>query len=208
MSYPILTSDDRKARINEIKTFWASHLSVTQFSKNYVIAKLHYLPKGETEHVIRCYESELEKGDILVEYLGHNFEPLESENRILHVLPYKPNFRELYPEVSASSFQVPASDLKPFLKLKDLSTVNVPTPVPKSVSKSAPAANPHPFANFLMDHLIEEVKEEPEPEKYVNLSELPDSNFSAMTVRDLYAVFHNKPVSAKAWLNTLIKNTK
>lgn len=37
--------------------------------------------------------------------------------------------------------------------------------------------------------------------------EVQDASFTDMTIRDLYAVLHNKPVSSKEWLNNLI-NTK
>jgi hypothetical protein len=63
---------------------------------------------------------------------------------------------------------------------------------------------------MLVDELEEIVLEEEEEEKTFFDIPNPDDDplFSTMTIRDFYAIFHNKPVSRRPFLNELIKNQK
>lgn len=77
-----------------------------------------------------------------------------------------------------------------------------------------PKTEKHPVSGYrYLIPVAELIKMGEEPVVEVSKDfELPDPDtdtpLSQCTIRDLYAVMHNKPVSNKKWLNDIIKNPK
>lgn len=196
------TSDERKVKMDTIKAFWKTQLFATPLRDKYVAPKLLYKPSGETEQVIRCFGSELDKGDVLVEFVGSNFDPIDA-NRTLYLLPFDPDYRSKYQDVGNNSWVVKSSYLVKHIALKEISA---PQPsAPASLSEPWKTASSSPAATTKFSLGLEP---SPYAEEPPFLDELEDAHASNMTIRDWYAVLHNKPVSSKGWLNTLIRQNQ
>lgn len=141
--------------------------------------------------VIGVYESEFRhaaNGGMYFEFADPQNNPTDP-SRTVYRCPNNPAYSEEY-EPSPSQ---PDSWLVP---IEELRIVN-----PTSVAISGVSA--------LVD-LVSPQKErtvKPITKPINKKEELPDAPFSEMSVRDLYAVLHNKPVSNKEWLNNLINVT-
>ena len=143
--------------------------------------------------VVGIFPSEFKKTKgFFFELIDSDLNPTDPERKVYRV-PYTPSFEEEYQLTAKRSYLVPIEELKvvhrssvaiskmaAFTGMEHTSTDNV-----FKVTQQAQRAFPNiPNAPALME----------------------DAPYSDMTIRDYYAIHTNKPVSAKNWLNDLIKN--
>lgn len=124
--------------------------------------------------------------------------------RVLYHLPYNPHWRTSgdYKEVTTTSSGAKLTTPTYVVKLTSLIMVNktpVKALVPDMTIKEE--ATPDLFSTKIEDLLDEE--------KYTEAySELEDDHYTKMTIRDLYCMLQNVPLSNKKWLNQLIQKGK
>ena len=176
-------SETRVRVISEIKEFWKSVLSSTTFKDSYVIGKVLYFPKGGTEKVIRCFGSELSKGDVFVEFTDFDYNLINSGARELYVIKHDVDYKTKFEEVTKDNFVIPLSALKLFTTYKGA------VGAPVAVEKVAPAVV-KTFTDFGSTAGLTD--------------ELEDTHQSHMTIRDFAAIMWKKPISNKPWLNKLV----
>ena len=145
--------------------------------------------------VVGIFPSEFKKRKgFFFELIDSDLNPTDPERKVYRV-PYTPSFEEEYQLTSKNSYLVPIEELKvvhrssvaiskmeAFTGMENTSTDNV-----FKITQQVQRVVPHiPNAPALME----------------------DAPYSEMTIRDYYAIHTNKPVSAKNWLNDIIKNNK
>ena len=75
-----------------------------------------------------------------------------------------------------------------------------------AITKSAAVTSSDAFA--LASKQSQQVYQQPAVTAYKAPAAMEDAPASEMTIRDYYAIHSNKAVSAKGWLNDLIKSNK
>jgi hypothetical protein len=143
-----------------------------------------YDPQGRMVVGIFASEFKKEKG-FFFELINRSLDPADSERKVYRVAPSN-SFEEEYEMNEKGSYLVP---------LEELRVVN-PTSV--AINKSSAVTSSDTVLNS--KSLIEIAYKAPAP--------IEDAPYSEMTIRDYYAIHTGKPVSAKLWLNELIKNNK
>ena len=186
--YKALSSEDQKkyktAILQEIRDDHQSLIDNLGVSRNDFQMKMAFYDK-QARNVVGIFSSEFkkEKG-FYFELITREFEPAD-EHRTVYKIPFNPAFEEEYELNEKGSYLVP---------LEELRIVN-----PASVAISGASAileTPKPSAS-------------PKPAvTYKAPAPMEDAPYSEMTIRDYYAIHTGKPVSAKHWLNELIKNNK
>lgn len=142
--------------------------------------------------VVGIFSSEFKKSKgFFFELIDSDLNPTDPDRKIYRV-PYNPNFEEEYELNSKGSYLVPLEELK------------VAHPQSIAISKmgaftSAPIVENTPVFK-LTEKAQASVQRAPAP--------MEDAPYSEMTIRDFYAIQTGKPVSAKTWLNDLIKTNK
>jgi len=178
------TKEEKAAKSSEIQQYWKNLLGVNH-KNSYIIPKFVYTPQGNVEKAIRCFASEMNKGDILVELVDSNYDPINKE-RCLYILHQRKDFAEHYEATTYDSFIVPVSEMFVFVTEKHIQPLQTVAPAIERIDLDSPK----PKLGEMV-FISEKVKS--------------DEPFSALTIRDLYSVLHNKPVSNKRWLNELIQ---
>jgi len=144
--------------------------------------------------VVGIFSSEFKKSNgFFFELIDSDLNPVDPERKIYRV-PYNLNFEEEYELNAKGSFLVPLEELKivnrqsvAISKMGAFATAPVNEPVSTSVFKVTEKAQ-----------ATVNVQRAPAP--------MEDAPYSEMTIRDYFAIQTGKPVSAKNWLNDLIKN--
>lgn len=145
------------------------------------IPKMAHFQKGLTGLHMGFFESELSKGcDVYTEKVSISLEP-EDPNRTLYRWRFNPHFREEY----ASSEATESGYVRYFLPVEELEEVYL-----------KPA-----------DLKITAGKGKPAPEIKLPFDPNGDLPMDQMTIRDYAAIHLKAPVSQKAWLNELIKES-
>jgi hypothetical protein len=185
-----LTTDPktlRKENGEKVKNFHAKFLNQIGEKEPLVVCKTPY-SSSSGEKVVGLFESELrKKKDVYIEFTNYDNEPSD-DNRTLYKWRFNANFEEYEESISNGITRI----LIPVLEL-----VKVKSYPPEEMVRRA----------------LEE-KKEPEESKSKKLT--PDTSFdisndapfSDLTIRDIYAIYNNKPVSNKLWLNLLINGKK
>lgn len=140
-------------------------------------------PNSKGIDCVNIFEHEFNKPNgFYVEIVDwKDFEPFDSKRTIYRV-PDNPTFKDDY-ENGDKGYRVPLSELK---------AVNPVAAVISGASSVKPDIKTTPSY----------MKSEP-----FSLTENEDIAYTEMTIRDFYAIYHNKPVSKRNWLNKLIQNT-
>jgi hypothetical protein len=135
--------------------------------------------------VVGIFASEFrkEKG-FFFELINRSLDPADSERKIYRVPPSS-SFEEEYELNEKGSYLVP---------LEELRVVNEQA---VAISKASAVTSSD---KVLKPSLSEVAYKAPAP--------MEDAPYSEMTIRDYYAIHTGKPLSAKFWLNELIKNNK
>jgi len=136
--------------------------------------------------VVGIFASEFKKDKgFFFELVTRQLDPADEERKVYRVAP-SGSYEEEYELNEKGSYLVPVEELR---------VVN-PNSVAISKSSAVTASD-----NFLKGT-------QPLVERYKAPAPMEDAAYSEMTIRDYYAIHSGKPVSAKNWLNELIKNNK
>lgn len=135
--------------------------------------------------VVGIFASEFrkEKG-FFFELINRSLDPADSERKVYRVPPSS-SYEEEYELNEKGSYLVP---------LEELRVVNEQA---VAISKASAVTSSDKVLN----------KKTP-VEAYKAPAPMEDAPYSEMTIRDYYAIHSGKPLSAKVWLNELIKNNK
>lgn len=141
--------------------------------------------------VVGIFASEFkkEKG-FYFELIDRKLEPADPERKVYRVAPSS-SFEEEYELNEKGSYLVPLEELR-------------------VVNKQAVAIS-NASAVIATDHVTEKTTfkaNKTSVQAYRAPAAMEDAPYSEMTIRDYYAIHTGKPVSAKPWLNELIKTTK
>ena len=137
--------------------------------------------------VVGIFPSEFKKPKgFFFELIDSDLNPADPERKIYRIAPSS-SFEEEYELTSKGSYLVPVEELKMVHRSSvAINKLSAFTGTDETVSK---AAVKQPEIN---------IPKAPAP--------MEDAPYSDMTIRDYYAIHTNRPVSAKTWLNELIKN--
>lgn len=139
--------------------------------------------------VVGIFPSEFKKTKgFFFELIDSDLNPADPERKVYRV-PFNSAFEEEYELNAKGSYLVPVEELKVVHRSSvAISKMSAFTGTDDSVfkvtQKAQEAVNNIPKAPALME----------------------DAPYSDMTIRDYYAIHTHRPVSAKTWLNELIKN--
>lgn len=211
------------------KEFFVQHMETFKklgLSDPFFVIKTAFFQKGKFGRHIQLFESEISKGeDIYIEFYDN---VNDANGNLVDVTPFNED-RQLF-KYKANPFYAEEYDTKEGTNFKGepYSIFTVPTSELVAVLKDG---------TEITYALYEKRKEEPKkedslpklqnslalfpdfeeqfPKKESNMSldevyntEIADVPMSEMTLRDLAAIMLIKPVSARPWLNELIKQTK
>jgi len=139
--------------------------------------------------VVGIFPSEFKKTKgFFFELIDSDLNPTDSERKVYRVPP-TPSFEEEYELNAKGSYLVPIEELKVVHRSSvAISKMSAFTGTVDSVFKITEKAREN-TAN---------IPNAPSP--------MEDAPYADMTIRDYYAISTNKPVSAKNWLNELIKS--
>lgn len=184
----------------EFKPFWMNMLAAKhKDSTPGFTAKLCYLGKEFNPRVdcIRLFPSELSnESGVYIELYDWDFNFFHDKERVLYYLPYNPHWKsetDKYKEVVTNSSG--KTSMSTFaVKLSDLTLVNrTPTTSAVPIVASEVPSKPSIFDDFDEAKLTD------------MFSNDDDDHYTKMTIRDLYCMLQNIPMSNKKWLNALIQ---
>lgn len=186
-------SDDERAKykaikLKEIRDFNSdiiADLAISPFDFN---MKTQFYDE-QARLVVGIFPSEFKKTKgFFFELIDSDLNPADPERKVYRV-PFNSAFEEEYELNAKGSYLVPVEELKVVHRSSvAISKMSAFTGTDDSVfkvtQKAQEAVSNIPKAPALME----------------------DAPYSDMTIRDYYAIYTNRPVSAKTWLNDLIKN--
>lgn len=186
-------SDDDRAKYKALKTKeirdynvdLISDLGISYYDFN---MKTQFYDE-QARLVVGIFPSEFKKTKgFFFELIDSDLIPVDPERKVYRV-PFNSAFEEEYELNAKGSYLVPIEELKVVhrssIAISKMSAfTGTDDSVFKVTQKAQESASSIPKAPALME----------------------DAPYSDMTIRDYYAVHANRPVSAKSWLNDLIKN--
>jgi len=139
--------------------------------------------------VVGIFPSEFKKTKgFFFELIDSDLNPTDPERKVYRVPP-TPSFEEEYELNAKGSYLVPIEELKVVHRSSvAISKMSAFTGIDDSVFKVTQKAQ----------ETVANIPKAPSP--------MEDAPYADMTIRDYYAISTNKPVSAKNWLNELIKS--
>lgn len=165
------------------KKFWEPLFDKIGISNPYFVSKFCYKPQNEIYYVIRLFKSELSKKDtIYIELQDADGNFFENDYRILYKLDYNPNWENEYSKVPNKDSYI--------IKKTQLQLVN------KTQKNS--------LFPIIDTEKLEKIEIEELKSKYSKENLKEEEPLERLTIRDLYCIIQNKPLSNKEWLNNLI----
>jgi len=184
----------------ELKPFWESLFDAYEIGNPTFGAKLGYMGKEFGEPRVACvrfFPNELSSGnDYYLELFNWDQDPFHEGQRVLYRHKFDSEWEKKigskYVEVEVASLSTPTYAVK----VSDLELVN---------ETDIKAAYPELDTNTASekDEVPWHEDEEKQTEMFI---EQEDDHYTKMTIRDLYCMMNEVPMSNKKWLNTLIKN--
>lgn len=208
------TIDKPKRHISAItadyKPFWQPLFDNMGLSNPTFGAKLCYMGKefstdGSRVPCLRFFPNELSSGnDYYTELFDWNQNKYDTLNRVLYRLRFNPNWQKettryieiLSEKLSTSTYAV---------RLSDLEVVNITDAKALYPELVRPAMSASASAGHLSLTAEDPFNEESMADMF---SDKEDNHYSSMTIRDLYCMMQNVPMSNKKWLNELIEKGK
>jgi len=183
----------------EFKPFWINMIAAKhKENAPAFLAKLCYLGKEFNPRVecVRFFQSELQnEAGLYIELYDWDFNFFHDKERVLYYLPYNPHWKsetDTYKEVVTTTGKSAMSTFA--VKLSDLKVINR-----TSASSAVPiVASEVPTKPVSIEDMFDEAKLSD------MFSEQEDDHYTKMTIRDLYCMLQNIPMSNKKWLNQLI----
>jgi hypothetical protein len=203
----------------QMETFRAHHIADPTF-----LIKTAYFVKGKAERQFQLFESEITKGtDIYIEFYDN---VKDDKDNVVDIVPFNsdrqlfkyksnPYYGEEYEMKEGVNYKgepyklytIPVTELRAVLKDGTEIPYNV---YQKRKDAGEPVAEDVKLPRLqksLFPDFEEEFPAKTEVESPSNV-EIADAPLSDITIRDLAAIMLMKPVSARPWLNDLIKQTK
>ena len=140
--------------------------------------------------VVGIFPSEFKKQKgFFFELIDSDLNPIDPERKVYRV-PYNPSFEDEYELNAKGSYLVPLEELK----VVHRSSVAI------SKMSAFTGAEEEPVFKVTQkaQEMLATIPKAPAP--------MEDAPYSEMTIRDYYAMHTGRPVSAKNWLNELIKS--
>ena len=174
----------KKTKLDAIRTYHQDLINDLGISKiDFNMKMPFYDQQGRMVVGIFASEFKKEKG-FFFELINRSLDPADSERKVYRVPPSN-SFDEEYELNEKGSYLVPLDELR---------VVNEQA---VAISKASAVTSSD---KVLKPNFPDIAYKAPAP--------MEDAPYSEMTIRDYYAIHTGKPVSAKAWLNELIKNNK
>lgn len=175
----------KKSKLDAIRNYHQNLINDLGISKiDFNMKMPFYDQQGRMVVGIFASEFKKEKG-FFFELITRSLDPADPERKVYRVAPSN-SFDEEYELNEKGSYLVPLDELR---------IVNQ-----QSVAISKSSAVTSSDKVLTKPFTPEAIYKAPAP--------MEDAPYSEMTIRDYYAIHTGKPVSAKAWLNELIKNNK
>jgi len=175
----------KKDKLEAIRSFHQELISDLGIERSDFNMKMPFYDQ-KARMVVGIFASEFKKDKgFFFELVTRQLDPADEERKVYRVAP-SGSYEEEYELNEKGSYLVPVEELR---------VVN-PDSVAISKSSAVTASD-----NFLKGT-------QPLVERYKAPAPMEDAAYSEMTIRDYYAIHSGKPVSAKNWLNELIKNNK
>lgn len=204
----------------EYRAFWQPLFDNMGLSNPCFGAKLCYQGKeftndGSRVAGIRFFPSELNAGaDYYTELFDWDQNRFNPANRTLYKLCFNPNWQsEPDKYIEVVSDKLPTSTFA--VRLSDLEVVNctdakalVPEMVKSKAAAAADMGSLFGFGTPAPQTSAENDAFNQEDELSEMFSDKEDNHYSSMTIRDLYCMLQNVPMSNKKWLNQLISKGK
>ena len=174
----------KKDKLEAIRSFHQELISDLGIERSDFNMKMPFYDQ-KARMVVGIFASEFKKDKgFFFELVTRQLDPADEERKVYRVAP-SGSYEEEYELNEKGSYLVPVEELR---------VVN-PDSVAISKSSAVTASD-----KVLRPSLSEMAYKAPAP--------MEDAPYSQMTIRDYYAIHSGKPVSAKNWLNDLIKNNK
>lgn len=174
----------KKTKLEAIRNYHQELISDLGISKiDFNMKMPFYDQQGRMVVGIFASEFKKEKG-FFFELINRSLDPADAERKVYRVPPSS-SFNEEYELNEKGSYLVP---------LEELRVVNEQS---VAISKASAVTSSD---KVLKPNFPDIAYKAPAP--------MEDAPYNEMTIRDYYAIHTGKPVSAKAWLNELIKNNK
>jgi hypothetical protein len=200
------TTETPKKHISEItaefKPFWQPIFDSFPNPNVHFTSKLCYMGKefstdgSSRMECVRFFPSELNNvNGIYIELYNWDQVAYHTGHRVLYYLPYDPEWKSktsVYKEVSVNPTSAKFTSTFA-VKLTHLTLINQ-----TSVSSSTPIITaPETEDTLFNEDLLTDA-----------FLEMDDDHYTKMTIRDLYCMLQNVPMSNKKWLNGLIEKGK
>lgn len=203
------------AQVNaEHRPFWEPLFKELNIKNPKWNSKLCYVSNefsndGSKEMAVSFWEHELEKdNDLYCELYNWSSAYYHDDKRVLYKLKHNPNWYN-EPEKYVRRTNVKTDKPSYAFKLSDLEVINE-----SAMDSLTPELNNgSPILGTINASLFDTLTAQVDPfneESYDEIfKEKEDNHYTSMTVRDIYCMIQNVPMSNKTWLNQLIsKNNK
>jgi hypothetical protein len=184
------SEDWKKSKLEAVRSHHEDLISDLGISKTDFNMKMPFYDKnGKVVVGIFASEFRKEKG-FYFELIDRKLDPADPERKVYRVAP-STTFEEEYELNEKGSYLVPIEELR-------------------IVNEQAVAIS-HSAAVTSVDSVTQKTTfkaNKTSVQAYKAPATMEDAPYAEMTIRDFYAIHTGKPVSAKNWLNDLIKSTK
>jgi len=172
----------KKQKLEDVRDYHQSLINNLGISRTDFNMKMPFYDK-QARLVVGIFASEFkkEKG-FYFELITRDLEPADP-NRTVYRIPYNSSFEEEYEINEKGSYLVPLEELR------SIDAQSVAINGESALLETAKPQNIKPVTAY----------KAPAP--------MEDAPYSEMTIRDFMAITTGRPVSAKIWLNELIKST-
>ena len=173
----------RKTKLEAIRDYHQELINDLGISRGDFNMKMPFYDQ-QNRLVVGIFASEFrkEKG-FFFELINRSLDPSDPERKVYRVPPSS-SFNEEYEINEKGSYLVPLEELR------------IVHPSSVAINKSSAVVS----SDKVLRSNVSEAYRAPAP--------MEDAPYSDMTIRDYFAIHTNTPVSAKHWLNDLIKNNK
>jgi len=180
----------KKGKLEAIRNYHQTLIEDLGISRTDFNMKMPFYDKhGKVVVGIFASEFKKEKG-FYFELIDRKLEPADPERKVYRVAPSS-SFEEEYELNEKGSYLVPLEELRVVNKQAvAISNASAVTATDDVTERTTFKANKTSVQAYRAPAAME------------------DAPYSDMTIRDYYAIHTGKPVSAKPWLNELIKSTK
>jgi hypothetical protein len=180
----------KKGKLEAIRNYHQTLIEDLDINRTDFNMKMPFYDKhGKVVVGIFASEFKKEKG-FYFELIDRKLEPADPERKVYRVAPSS-SFEEEYELNEKGSYLVPLEELRVVNKQAvAISNASAVTATDDVTERTTFKANKTSVQAYRAPAAME------------------DAPYSDMTIRDYYAIHTGKPVSAKPWLNELIKSTK